>query len=84
LQISSIGIASFIAMSRVMDYYHHLVDVFVGFTIGVLIGYLVSKHSLKWLKTFQTPLHLRTFVDVEDSSGDKTLQEMTNLKETDK
>ena len=83
MQISSIGITSFIAMSRVKDYYHHLVDVLVGFTIGVLIGYLVSKHSMKWLEHMETPLRLKTSIDEENAIGDEALQEMKSLKETD-
>jgi phosphatidate phosphatase len=50
LQISFISVASFISMSRVSDYYHHLVDVMVGFLLGTFIGLLVGRQCVKWLR----------------------------------
>ena len=81
LQVIAIGVASFIAMSRVTDYYHHLVDVLVGFLLGTIIGLLVGQHCMKWLRTLSVTSSLKTLVDVEN--GDGTFQEMASLKETD-
>ena len=49
LQILCIGVACFIAMSRVMDYYHHMIDVAAGFLLGSLIGLWVSQQCMMWL-----------------------------------
>ena len=49
LQILCIGVACFIAMSRVMDYYHHMIDVTAGFLLGSLIGLWVSQQCMMWL-----------------------------------
>merc|ERR1712043_62956 len=47
LEICFIGVAVFIAMSRVLDYYHHLIDVLIGFLLGTVMGLLVARKSLK-------------------------------------
>ena len=49
LQILCIGVACFIAMSRVMDYYHHMIDVTSGFLLGSIIGFWVSQQCMIWL-----------------------------------
>ena len=49
LQILCIGVACFIAMSRVMDYYHHMIDVTSGFLLGSIIGFWVSQQCMMWL-----------------------------------
>ena len=49
VQLSIIVLASFIAMSRVKDYHHHLVDVLFGFFLGIMISLLVVRHCMIWL-----------------------------------
>ena len=83
LQILSIGVACFIAMSRVMDYYHHMVDVIAGFLLGTIIGLLVGQHCMKWLRKSFVISHLKKYTDVENADGDKIIQEMESLKESD-
>ena len=70
-------------MSRVMDYYHHMVDVIAGFLLGTIIGLLVGQHCMKWLRKSFVISHLKKYTDVENADGDKIIQEMESLKESD-
>lgn len=83
LQIIAMGVASFIAMSRVTDYHHHLIDVLVGLLLGTTIGLLVGEHSMKWIRTLSVTLSLKEFVDVENATGEEKRQEIASLKGTD-
>lgn len=46
LQVAMLGLALFIALSRVMDYKHHPLDVLSGGLLGSLAGYLTIYHVM--------------------------------------
>ena len=50
IQLILISIAVFIGMSRVKDYYHHLIDVLVGATLGIAVSFMVWRNCSKWLQ----------------------------------
>ena len=81
LQILSLGVACFISMSRLMDYYHHLVDVMVGFIIGAIIGILVGQQCIERVRKLEVISSLKTHEDPENGTGDETIQEMESFKE---
>ena len=50
IQLILISIAVVIGMSRVKDYYHHLIDVLVGATLGTVVSFVVWRNCSKWLQ----------------------------------
>ena len=55
----------FLAITRVSDYYHHIIDVLVGFSLGMIIGILVGRHNIRWLQTIDDDLSLKTTLNSE-------------------
>ena len=51
MQLGILILESWIAMTRVSDYYHHMTDVIFGFLLGTIIGVLGGMHTTKWLNT---------------------------------
>ena len=49
MQLAWIGVALFIGMSRVKDYYHHLDDVIFGAILGMMVSFIVGRNCMKWL-----------------------------------
>ena len=81
LQIGLIGVASFIAMSRVSDYYHHLVDVTVGFLLGTFIGLLAGRHCVRWLQILDLNLSSEILSDTRCTIENGAPYETTSLNE---
>ena len=65
IQIVSICVASFIAMSRVSDYYHHVVDVIFGGFLGIVIGLMVGRNCMKWLISLDDPNRKEEYVRLQ-------------------
>ena len=51
VQLGILILESWIAMTRVSDYYHHITDVICGLLLGTIIGILGGMHTTKWLNT---------------------------------
>ena len=49
IQFIWVGIATFISLSRVMDYYHHLQDVIFGAFLGCFVAIIGGKVCMSWL-----------------------------------
>ena len=47
MHITMVILATWISMTRVSDYYHHLIDVICGFLQGTIIGMLGGLHATK-------------------------------------
>jgi len=75
LEICLIGVAVFIAMSRVLDYYHHLIDVLIGFLLGTVMGLLVGRESLKCIHQPPKNISCKPTGNPENGPTDETMNE---------
>ena len=81
LQICLISIATFIAVTRISDHHHHIIDVLVGFLLGTVIGLLVGKPCMKWLKDVDEGVCFKEPFDKEFAIKSESPIETTGLNE---